>query len=207
MGAKRWGDGVTDVILTSGRVYGGEKRIVTASGEYRPVVVDFSERNFAKRLEEIREAADKGSFDDWLELVFLPLYGRETGERRYELVERVIRFEIELVRAERIPARLLVATLIMSNKLIDKDRLKELWEEIKMLDILEIAREKGFEEGRSEGVKDMLMDALKEKFGLVPPYLSEKIGKIDDQAALKSLFKQVFKCSDLEEFEEVFKRL
>ncbi len=95
----------------------------------------------------------------------------------------------------------------MSNKLIDKDRLKELWEEIKMLDILEIAREKGFEEGRIEGVKDMLLDALKEKFGLVPPYLSEKIGKIDDQDALKSIFKQVFKCSDLEEFEKVFKRL
>ncbi len=71
--AKKWGDGVTDVVLASGEVYAGKKRIATASGEYEPVVVDFSEKNGEKRLEEIREVAKQGKFDNWLELVFLPL--------------------------------------------------------------------------------------------------------------------------------------
>ncbi len=214
-GAKRWGDGVTDILLASGEVYAGEKRIVTASGEYRPVVVDFSAKNCAGRLEEIREAAKKGDFDNWLELVFLPLYGKETGQRRCELVERVIRFEVELFRAEIVPARLLIATLIMSNKLIDKKRLNQLWEEIKMLDIIEIAREKGIEEGKNlgiqegknQGMQEMIMEALTERFGVVPLRLSEKIRKIDNSDVLKSLFKQVFKCEDLEQFENALERV
>ncbi|MGE0083545.1 MAG: hypothetical protein AB7S75_03910 [Desulfococcaceae bacterium] len=38
LGAKRWGTKITDVILASGDVYAGEKRIVTDSGTYSPVV-------------------------------------------------------------------------------------------------------------------------------------------------------------------------
>ena len=221
--AKRWGDGVTDIVLASGEVYAGDKRIVTASGEYSPLVVDFSRKDGARRLAEIREAAKKGEFDNWLELVFLPLYGKETGRSRCELVEQVIRFETELYRCELVPARLLAATLIMSNKLIDRQRLEQLWEEIKMLDIIEIAREKGLEEGREEGRKEglkeglkegqyqgmqeLLMEALIEKFGLVPPRLSEKIRRIDNGDVLKALFRQVSKCGDLDRFEEFFKRL
>ena len=108
-------------------------------------------------------------------------------------------------------ARLLAATLIMSNKLIDRDRLEQLWEEIKMPDIIEIAREKGLEEGRKEGKKqgmqDMLIEALIEKFDVVPSRLSEKIREIDNGDVLRWLFRQVFKCGNLDRFEEHFKRL
>ncbi len=48
-----------------------------------------------------------------------------------------------MFQQDRIPKRLIAATLIMANKLIDKQRLEHLWVEIKMLDIIEIAREKG----------------------------------------------------------------
>jgi len=48
----------------------------------------------------------------------------------------------------------MAATLILSNKIIDKERLKSLWEEIKMLDIIEIAREKGMEEGKEIGLRE-----------------------------------------------------
>ena len=64
--AKHWGDGVTDIVLAYGEVYAGEKRIVTASGEYSSMVVDFSEKDGARRLAEIREAAKQGNFDNWL---------------------------------------------------------------------------------------------------------------------------------------------
>ena len=81
----------------------------------------------------------------------MPLYGKDTGTARSELVEEVLRFESELYHANKLSARLLAATLIISNKLIAKDRLKALWEEIKMLDILEIAKEEGVKEGLQEG--------------------------------------------------------
>ncbi len=175
------------------------------------MVVDFSRKDGAGRLAEIREAAKKGEFDNWLELVFLPLYGKETGRGRCELVEQVIRFETELYRCELVPARLLAATLIMSNKLIDRDRLEQLWEEIKMPDIIEIAREEGrkegLKEGQYQGMQELLMEALIEKFGLVPPRLSEKIRRIDNGDVLKALFRQISKCGDLDRFEKFFKRL
>jgi hypothetical protein len=143
LGAKQWGTQLTDIILSSGDVYSGEKIITTESGKYNPVVIDFSRRDGKKRLEEIREAVKAGTFDNWLELVFLPLYGRETGKARSEIVEKVIRFETGLFHDEKIPARLVAATLIISNKLIDKDRLREMWEDIKMLDIYRDCQRKG----------------------------------------------------------------
>ena len=148
--ARQWPD-LKDIILISGSVYNGPKIIETKSGKYKPVIIDLTKRDGKKRLLEIREAVASNTFHNWLELVFLPLYGQETGTERSEMVEQVLHFETELYQAEKISARLLAATLIMSNKLINKERLKELWEDIKMLDILEIAREKGLEEGLEEG--------------------------------------------------------
>ncbi len=111
---------------------------------------------------------------------------------------------------KKIPSKLLAATLVMSNKLIDKNRIQELWEEIKMLDVLEVAREKGIEEGRALGVvetqketiREMLFEALAEKFGEIPPHCSAHIEKIQNQEALKLLFRQVFRCDNIQAFEE-----
>jgi len=77
----------------------------------------------------------------------LPLYGKLKGQRRADLVEKVIRFQSELLQQNHISKRLLAATLLMVNKLIDKARLEQLWEVIKMLDIIEIAIKKGMREG------------------------------------------------------------
>ncbi len=153
LGAKQWGANITDIVLASGDVYSGEKVVATRSGKYAPIVIDFSRRDGQKRLAEIRRMVEEGDFNNWLELVFLPLFGRETGTDRAEMVEQVIRFETELFHAKRLSSKILAATLIMSNKLIDKERIKELWEEIKMLDVLEVAREKGVEEGIEKGIQ------------------------------------------------------
>lgn len=201
MGAGQWGRKVTDIILASGKSYTGKKEIVTESGTYKPIVIDFSERDGVERFREIREAVGKGEFENWLELVFLPLFGKETGNTRSEMIEELIRFETELHRAKKIPSRLLAATLIMSNKLIAKERLRQLWEEIKMLDIVEIAREKGIQEGKTLGVQEMVVDDLIEKFTVVPAHISEKIRNIRNSDTLKSIRRQALKCKDLREFE------
>lgn len=219
LGAKQWGDKLTDIILASGQVYSKEKVIKTKSGEYKPIVVDFSLRDGKKRLQEIREAVKQGNLTNWLELIFLPLYGKETGIERSEIVEQIIRFETKLFHENKISSRLVAATLIMSNKLIDKDRLEKMWEDIKMLDIIEIAREKGHKEGKSLGLEEgkslgiteafheMLTDAVIEKFNMIKPRISEQIINIKDRNVLKGLFRQVFKCSDIKEFEDILNRV
>ncbi len=215
LGAKQWGPHLTDIILASGEVYPGKKTMVTTSGRYTPTVIDFSLRDGRKRFAEIRKAVEEGVFDNFLELVFLPLYGRETGSDRSEIIEQVIRFETDLFHAKKLSPIILAATLIMSNKLIDKERIKELWEEIKMLDVLDVAREKGIEEGKDIGIKEgliinareMLLDALFEKFNNMPPRISERIRAIQNHDTLKFLFRQVFRCDDMEAFEAVLSQL
>ncbi len=211
MAAKQWGDRITDIILASGNIYSGKKSIATDSGKYTPVVIDFGQRDGRKRLEEIRREVEAGVFDNWLELVFLPLYGKETGTARSKMVEKLIRFETELLRMEKISERLLAATLVMANKIIDKDRIRELWEEIKMLDVLEVAKEIGIEKGKTLGIlettRKMLIDALFEKYGVLPPRIPEQIGMIDNPISLESLFRQVFRCEDMAAFEEMLQRV
>lgn len=107
LAAKQWGTQITDIILASGEVYAGEKVITTNSGRYAPVVIDFTQRNGHQRLAEIRAAIQSGTFTNWLELVFLPLYGKESGQARSELVEQVLRLESELYHAEQFPGHFL----------------------------------------------------------------------------------------------------
>ena len=207
LGAKQWGRKLTDIILASGRMSAGKKALSLPSGRYAPTIIDFSQRNGRARLAEIRAAIDKGEFQNWLELVFLPLYGKETGVERSAMVEEVLRFETALYRADHIPVRLVVAALILSNKLIDKERLREIWEEIKMLDIFEIAKEEGIKEGKVETTRDMLLEALIERFSIVSAQVSEQIRALQNQDVLKGLFHQALRCQSLQEFEAALKQV
>ncbi|MGE0083546.1 MAG: hypothetical protein AB7S75_03915 [Desulfococcaceae bacterium] len=194
-------------------------------------MIDFSRKDGFRRLEEIRQAVEEGSFANWTELVFLPLYGRKSGKEQSDLAEKVLKFETGLHRAQKIPVNLLAATLVMANRIIDKERLKELWEDVKMLDILEIAREKGMEEGEVRGMekgmavgeargmdkgktmgilentREMITDALIEKFSLIPPHVSERIRSTENRDVLKGLFRQVFRCGNLQEFEKILNQV
>ncbi len=92
-----------------------------------------------------------------------------------------------------------------------------------MLDIFELAREEGeiigiqkgeilgIQKGKTIGIietaREMLMDALIEKFNIIPPRISEQIRKIQNQDSLKALFRQVFKCGDIREFEDVLSQV
>ncbi|MCP4106196.1 MAG: hypothetical protein GY749_11765 [Desulfobacteraceae bacterium] len=74
----------------------------------------------------------------------------------------MLQFEIDLYRQEKMPILLVAATLVMANKQIDTATFNELWEEIKMLDVLKFAHEKGMEEGKKEGKKEGKIEGKKE---------------------------------------------
>ncbi len=67
----------------------------------------------------------------------------------------------------------------MANKQIDRSTFQELWEEIKMLNILRFAHEKGQQEGwlkgRIETAREMVISILEESFGVVPTYIADEI--------------------------------
>ena len=87
-----------------------------------------------------------------------------------------------------------------------------------MLDILELAREKGIEEGMKEGLEkgktigglyvsqDMVIDTLFERFNMVASGISEGIRRIQNLDTLRGLLRQAIKCKDLGEFEAVLRQ-
>ena len=66
-----------------------------------------------------------------------------------------------------------------------------------MIDILEIAEEKGME----KGLKEMLLEALDEKIGILTPSLVENINSITQRETLKSLLRQAIRSDSLSHFE------
>ena len=88
-----------------------------------------------------------------------------------------------------------------------------------MLDVLDVAREKGMEKGIEEGKKigieegelkatrNLLLNLLFEKFSGMPHRVSNRIGQIQDQNLLDNLFRQAVRCDNLEAFEAVLSRL
>jgi hypothetical protein len=148
---RRWGENVRDIIITSGKPYNGPKEIKTKSGRYSPVIIDLTQKDGEKRLQEIKEEINAGNYDNVVELVFIPVYGSEDHGK---LASKVLEYEIMLMKEDKLDHDLVFATMIMSNKIIDKDKLKKYYEEVKnMLDILNIAREDGEKLGVERGMQ------------------------------------------------------
>jgi hypothetical protein len=88
-----------------------------------------------------------------------------------------------------------------------------------MLDILEIAEEKGFEKGNFlglqegknlgmlEGASDMVIYALLEKFNHTPIHILQQIRTIQKFNTLKLVFRQTFRCDDIKEFETILNQI
>jgi len=121
---------------------------------YQPTFIDLTQRNAKKRFKEICEAIESGDTSSLLELAFLPMYGMDDDFDREEFIKEVIRFETELLRKDPTKELLVTATLIMSNKILDKDTFDKLWEEIKMIKAFEFAEEIGYERGKNEGINE-----------------------------------------------------
>jgi len=224
--AEQWGDKLTDIIIASGDVYSGansQKTISTSSGSYTPIVIDLSGRDGWKRLDVIRAAVKENDLSGLAELVFIPLYGKEKGDARSKLAIEVIKFEKALLDAKVMDIKFLAATLIIANKMIDKEKLNKLWEVIKMLDIIELAEEKGMEkgmekgrkkgreEGREEGLQkgrqesaqEMVLDTIFDVFGNLPVEMIEKVKSITHFDILKMIHRQALKCKDIEQFRDI----
>ena len=163
-GAQKWGENITDIILMSGKAYAGRKEIKTKSGTYSPKIIDLTEKDGKTRLKTLKEEINAGDNSNLIELIFVPLYGKESAESRSRLAVEVLDYEIELLKKEKVMDNLVMATIIMVNKIVDKALLKKIYEEVKhMLDILEIAMEDGVAKGRQEGRQEGRLEGEQNK--------------------------------------------
>ncbi len=199
--AKECHDNMMDIILISGKSYAGKKEIQTRSGKYLPVFVDLTDRDAVKRLNDIESAMNKGDMSGLLELVFVPLYGKEQDQDRNNLALKVIELELNLCKQKKISELILAATLILCNKILDQSTIEKIWEDIKMIDILKYAHDKGREAGRA-AAHDMLFDILYSSFGIIPEKIADMIKSISHFETLKGLHRQAITCRDINQFEK-----
>jgi hypothetical protein len=150
--SRQYGQNITDVVLLSGTSYKGHDSIKTKSGLYKPIFIDLTTKDGFNRLSQIKEEITNNNYSNIIELIFLQIYGDVKPQIRKELAQSVIRYEIDLLKNDNRFERLLVSTLIMCNKILDKQTLQNFYEEVKnMIAILEIAREDGLQQESNRG--------------------------------------------------------
>ena len=131
---------------------------------FAPVIVDLSERDAEATLERIREEISLGKNVDRLDLVYLPLYNNRSS------TANVLKEAIPLVNAcekdRGIAEQILVLMIVISEKLLTPDEVKEIMEVVHMqmsehpiMDMIadfyvEKGLKAGLVEGRAEGMKE-----------------------------------------------------
>jgi len=65
--------------------------------------------------------------------------------------------------------------------------------------------QQGLQQGLLSEAQEMLLDALKERFGIVSCSFAKKIKEIDSRDVVKGLFKIAMRVNSLEEFEDKLK--
>ena len=75
---------------------------------------------------------------------------------------------------------------------------------------IEKGMERGIVEGMEKGVRQalngMVMDALEERFSIIPVRLVDKINAFENAAVLKGLHRQAIRCESLEMFERILEK-
>jgi hypothetical protein len=61
----------------------------------------------------------------------------------------------------------------------------------------------GIAKGREEGLQQMVLEALDERFGTLSETISDAIHQIQDQAQLRLLLRQVIRSASLAEFQSI----
>jgi len=75
-------------------------------------------------------------------------------------------------------------------------------EEVKGMPYITTAERIGMRKGMLEEAREMVLEALEERFGIVPEDVEKRIRRIGDRDILKRLLRYAIRCGSLEEFEE-----
>jgi len=130
---------------------------------------------------------------------FVPL--TRCGREEVLRAERGI-FESGLERGEKSD---LLTVLAIFSGLKSEDLMRELF--MRRRDIMiespayDLIKREGFEEGMLEEAKEMVLEALEERFGPVPLRIVERVRGINERVVLKGLHRRAIRCGSLEEFE------
>lgn len=156
---KRYKKRIHTVVLTPSDGLPGTKVLDTGNLQYSVLQIVFQDRDGDSLLEEIQSALGRGEPVNELEMIFLPLM--KSAESAGTLLRKTIELEKNLPD-ESLRNKVRELTLILSNRIVDKTILDELWEELQMLKVIKYAEEKGMKKGIEKGIEKGIMKGKEE---------------------------------------------
>ena len=130
------------VVLTPSDGTPGTKVLDTGTLQYSVLQLVLEDRDGDKLLAQVQSALAKGLPVNELELIFLPLMKSRLAKGT--LLCKTIEIEKQLPDKE-IRNKVRELTLILSNRIVDKEILDALWGELRMLKVIKYAEDKGME--------------------------------------------------------------
>ncbi len=153
------------------------------------------------RAEEVLEKKDVKE----VELIFIPLMDSKmsTSERIKKAIEKYK----EIEKDERKVIDFTATLLVMANRVITREEFREIWEGIKMLNIIryaeEIGMEKGMEKGMKKGIEKGIEMGLDIKFGEIGMRIMDNIKKIHDITKLEAIKEAIRKAKTIDDVVKV----
>lgn len=185
------------------------------SMQYQVQVCNTSDRDADQILVDIEAKIARGESINPLTLIFLPLMKSKYSAP--ELVEKIIHTQINLPIDEVTKKKIIVATLVLSDKLVGRDLLEKLWEDIHMYKFIEFAEEKGMLKGKAEGEAkgkaeglvegekkgkiEVLFSQLTKKFKFIPNAYKEKLSKLD-KFQVEFILGDIFEIHELKDLDK-----
>jgi len=74
--------------------------------------------------------------------------------------------------------------------------------EVRGMEYITTAEKIGMRKGMLEEAREMVLEALQERFGHVPEDVERRVRGIGDRGILKGLLRHVIRCGSLDEFRE-----
>ena len=116
---------------------------------------------------------------------------------------------IKLSKQSNLPSEqlrsLISAIIVLANKILTKEDINNIWEEIRMLKVIQFAEEKGKAEGMEKGVgkgmQDIIYKQLLIKFKNIPVEYKEKL-KTQDHEKLEIIGMKLMEMQKLDELNE-----
>ncbi len=173
---KKYKTRIHTVVLTPAKGSPGTKVFDTGGLQYKVTQIVLKEWDGDSLYSRIESALKKGEPINELELIFLPLM--KSGLSKGELLRRTIMLESQIPEPD-LRCKVRELTLIISDKIVDRKILDELWEELRMFKVIKYAEEKGMEKGKKQEreivAKNMLSLGLEDELVIKATGLDQSI--------------------------------
>jgi hypothetical protein len=121
---------------------------------FKPIIIDCNDFDADIILDKLKSQIQNNEEPNELEIIYLPLF----SSKKYS-PEELLRESISLTQKtnfdEDKKLKMIALSIIVSNKVVNKQLLEEIWEEVRMMGLkfMEVIEEKGVEIGVEKGVE------------------------------------------------------